>query len=740
MKTLAEILLGAVLVVTPAGAIEVIYPGGSGTGGTGGGWVSNAILPTITFNQNFTNGNDQLDVIIPVRVSVVAATAANLGASVRLELNRQGDASFTNISDVNVYGTLAGATNAGTLIGSIPPGGVWKVATSLASGATASMDTNAAYVTGVSLSYTSTNGASGSGGGGGGTTYTNNSGAAGYIVGSGIGTNIPAAQVAAIMWTNNAQELVNTAMPRFPMGAWSTKWEVVAEVLRTNQSYDNGGLRVPTMYYDKNMIRVYYAGYTNAILGGGLNKGCIIGAFGTSWDSITKYGPVISPTPGSWDSRNIGGGRIFSFDESGTNYFYYFGSTNTVFEVGRQELGVAYTTDGTNFTKYSGNPILSPSASGWDAGSIQGGVHVIKWNGLFYMFYGGKNGAPEFIGMATASSPLGPWTKYSGNPVLTNAALIVAEPNVFRLEDQTGWGMITGQGAAYSTNLTNWTYCATIAPSFPATIKNITTPLLSPFLFSDNGMCSLWDNTVQIFLVRPTRAQPSSFYSGQLSGDGIGITNVYADALQRYAATDTNSFYIVGAVSATNTAWYFNSTKHAYTNASVAGAAITIVGTNISNFDTVYLAYTNAAHNTLADLADVVGIASREAAPSRQGIQWYDGTFTTDGLLYYGPPLTDGFRLDATVTNNQANVNFTNLTATGTTTLKDVNVTGTLTATNFVVASAASVTVTVTSGSGSPESAVTAPVGSLYLRTDGGYTTTFYVKTNGSGNTGWGAK
>lgn len=44
------------------------------------------------------------------------------------------------------------------------------------------------------------------------------------------------------------------------------------------------------------------------------------------------------------------------------------------------------------------------------------------------------------------------------------------------------------------------------------------------------------------------------------------------------------------------------------------------------------------------------------------------------------------------------------------------------------------------SGSGSPESAVTAPVGSLYSRTDGGASTTLYVKESGSGNTGWVAK
>jgi len=44
------------------------------------------------------------------------------------------------------------------------------------------------------------------------------------------------------------------------------------------------------------------------------------------------------------------------------------------------------------------------------------------------------------------------------------------------------------------------------------------------------------------------------------------------------------------------------------------------------------------------------------------------------------------------------------------------------------------------SGTGTPEAAVTAPIGSLYLRTDGGAGTTLYVKESGTGNTGWVAK
>lgn len=49
-------------------------------------------------------------------------------------------------------------------------------------------------------------------------------------------------------------------------------------------------------------------------------------------------------------------------------------------------------------------------------------------------------------------------------------------------------------------------------------------------------------------------------------------------------------------------------------------------------------------------------------------------------------------------------------------------------------------TATWTSGAGTPEGSISAAVGSLYTRTDGGASTTLYVKESGSGNTGWVAK
>lgn len=48
-----------------------------------------------------------------------------------------------------------------------------------------------------------------------------------------------------------------------------------------------------------------------------------------------------------------------------------------------------------------------------------------------------------------------------------------------------------------------------------------------------------------------------------------------------------------------------------------------------------------------------------------------------------------------------------------------------------------STSATYNSGTGSPEGVVTATIGSIFTRTDGGAGTTLYVKESGSGNTGW---
>jgi hypothetical protein len=89
-------------------------------------------------------------------------------------------------------------------------------------------------------------------------------------------------------------------------------------------------------------------------------------------------------------------------------------------------------------------------------------------------------------------------------------------------------------------------------------------------------------------------------------------------------------------------------------------------------------------------------------------------------------------------TDSGANDEYLELSAASGTNLIRPQATGTGTAS--VVRYHTTTAVFWTSGSGSPESVVTAPIGSLYTRTDGGAATTLYVKESGTGSTGWVAK
>jgi hypothetical protein len=102
-----------------------------------------------------------------------------------------------------------------------------------------------------------------------------------------------------------------------------------------------------------------------------------------------------------------------------------------------------------------------------------------------------------------------------------------------------------------------------------------------------------------------------------------------------------------------------------------------------------------------------------------------------------------GNQFDGSDFNNLYNANrFHLFTIGGTEYFRIVNADITATAGNLIIATAGKGVrlpggITWTSGAGSPEGVVTAPVGSLYSRSDGGLLSSLYVKESGSGNTGW---
>lgn len=129
----------------------------------------------------------------------------------------------------------------------------------------------------------------------------------------------------------------------------------------------------------------------------------------------------IDPTRKSIDSD------VFK-DDDGKYYMYHVRFSNLGNRIWVDEFDI---TQG----KMSGNPIQCLTTdegtwetdnSNWDKpiiyfGSVMEGPSVIKYKGIYYMFYSANSYKFKdyAVGYATASSPLGPWTKYANNPIIS---------------------------------------------------------------------------------------------------------------------------------------------------------------------------------------------------------------------------------------------------------------------------------------------------------------------------------
>jgi len=59
-------------------------------------------------------------------------------------------------------------------------------------------------------------------------------------------------------------------------------------------------------------------------------------------------------------------------------------------------------------------------AGNYDNSNIMEGPTVVKWDGIYYLFYSANHFKdPDYaVGYATSKSPTGPWTKYEANPII----------------------------------------------------------------------------------------------------------------------------------------------------------------------------------------------------------------------------------------------------------------------------------------------------------------------------------
>ncbi len=130
---------------------------------------------------------------------------------------------------------------------------------------------------------------------------------------------------------------------------------------------------------------------------------------GINWTKSASNPVLDLGSAGSWDDQLVNNPCVI-YD--GTTYKMWYAGYKTNYQI-----GYATSSDGINWTKYSGNPVLTLGSPGsWEDTYV---YHpTVIFNGTSYeMWYTGYNGTNEQIGYATSSDGI-TWTKHSGNPII----------------------------------------------------------------------------------------------------------------------------------------------------------------------------------------------------------------------------------------------------------------------------------------------------------------------------------
>jgi hypothetical protein len=136
------------------------------------------------------------------------------------------------------------------------------------------------------------------------------------------------------------------------------------------------------------------------------------------WTKDTRNPIFLGGGAGSWDHHVFMTNVLFNEDSSRYE-MWYAGSYGPPWRPYR--IGFAWSRDGISWTKYAGNPVLTPDPGTWDEGSVEAG-RVMRENGQYKMWYAGVQNSNSQIGYATSPDGMH-WTKYAGNPVIKPAAI-----------------------------------------------------------------------------------------------------------------------------------------------------------------------------------------------------------------------------------------------------------------------------------------------------------------------------
>ena len=214
-----------------------------------------------------------------------------------------------------------------------------------------------------------------------------------------------------IHWTKYAS---NPVLTPGSLGSWDDKRVWRPSVISTGSSY--------VMYY------------RGAALEGQAKAGVATSSDGMHWTKTT----VLTMPPGSsgWDaySRQVGALNIGGVMKSGDTYIMSYSSIKAQ-QGTPAEIGVASSPDGTNWTPYPDNPVVTYGSSGWDggpggvgAGTFAGSM-ILAAHDQYYVYYAAQSAEgqqPYDIGFVTLAMSQYPIPEYSSTTLVAVVAVLAS--------------------------------------------------------------------------------------------------------------------------------------------------------------------------------------------------------------------------------------------------------------------------------------------------------------------------
>ncbi|MBK9097325.1 MAG: DUF2341 domain-containing protein [bacterium] len=232
-------------------------------------------------------------------------------------------------------------------------------------------------------------------------------------------------------------------------------------------------VKVPSIPIAGSTIYLYYGNITAPNISDGMNtfhsydgfESYTLGTVPSSnavnpgeWDRHIGNPILIPGASGSWDAQGATFASVIYDERVGEFRMYYHGYNSL------HQVGLATSSDGINWTKYSGNPIVAVGSSGsWDATGVRVPMVWKEGTNDYRMIYTGSGTASGQIGYATSADGIN-WTKYAGNPVFNDPTWAHNQTEnwgVMKVGSEylmwySTWGT-RQSGIAVSTDLINWT-------------------------------------------------------------------------------------------------------------------------------------------------------------------------------------------------------------------------------------------------------------------------------------------